>query len=110
MGDYINSKDYEIYKNDLNKYLFPTSKKNSKKSIKKQKEDITVEEKEKRKKETNRRIAQKTITENGDYYISSLIYAYYNDILTLLDIARNLDVSIDIVKSIIQIMDEKWRD
>lgn len=110
MGNYINSKDYEIYKNDLNKYLFPTSKKNSKKSVKKQKEDITVEEKEKRKKETNRRIAQKTITENGDYYISSLIYAYYNDILTLLDIARNLDVSIDIVKSIIQIMDEKWRD
>lgn len=108
--NYIDSKDYQNYKNDLDKYLLPKQNKKSKNQNKKTKKDISPEEKQKRKIENNKKIAKKTITENGDYYINSLIYAYQNNILTLLDIARNLDVSLNIVKSILQIMNEKWRN
>lgn len=94
---YITQKDYEKYKDELNNYIFPI-KKSQKKEL------ISPEDSKKNKLNNDKRLAKKFITENGDYYINSLIYAYKNDMITDLDFARNLDTSSNIVKLLIQRM------
>ncbi|MBE6512463.1 MAG: ImmA/IrrE family metallo-endopeptidase [Methanobrevibacter olleyae] len=101
--NFITKKEYEKFKEKLNKFIFDSPKTESKRPPRVKKE-LTPEEINENKIQGDRRIARKTITKNGEYYINSLIYAYMNDIITDLDFARNLDVSLRVVKFIIQIM------
>lgn len=105
--NYISAKDYETYKEDLNKYIFPkTSNKRTNKSKTHQKEDISKNIEEKRLK-NNERKAKQFITQNGDFYTNGLIYAYMNNIITDLDFARHLDTSINVVELIVRIMNQR---
>lgn len=100
---YIKPKDYEAYKNEFNKFIFPEHSKKTEQSKNKDKsEDVNVSSTQENKSKNNQRLAQKCITENGEYYINLLIQAYENEIITDLDLARNLDVSLSIVDIIIQ--------
>ncbi len=101
--NFITKKEYEKFKEKLNKFIFEPSKTQHKRAPRVRKE-LTPEEINENKIKNDMRIARRTITENGDYYINSLIYAYMNEIITDLDFARNLDVSLRVVKFIIQIM------
>ena len=105
--NYISSRDYETYKEDLNKYIFPKyNAKKSRKSKTPEKEDSPVNLEEKRLK-NNERKAKQFITQNGDFYTNSLIYAYMNNIITDLDFARHLDTSINVVELIVKIMNKR---
>ena len=105
--NYISSRDYETYKEDLNKYIFPKNNaKKSRKSKTPEKEDSPVNLEEKRLK-NNERKAKQFITQNGDFYTNSLIYAYMNNIITDLDFARHLDTSINVVELIVKIMNKR---
>ena len=105
--NYISPKDYETYKEDLNKYIFPktnTKRNNKSKTTEKTDSSESIEEK---KLKSNERKAKQFITQNGDYYTNSLIYAYMNNIITDLDFARHLDTSINVVRLIVQIMNKR---
>lgn len=100
----ISKDDYEKYKDNINKYIFQEKNKSQKsKKNKKNKTSVKID-----KSKIYQKKAKQIITQNGDYYIQSLIYAYNNDIISSLDFARILDTSINVVKVIIQIMTEKW--
>ena len=105
--NYISSKDYETYKEDLNKYIFQkTSTKRRKKSKSTEKTDSSKKIEDKRLR-SNERKAKQFITQNGDFYTNALIYAYMNNIITDLDFARHLDTSINVVKLIVRIMNKR---
>lgn len=101
--NYISRQEYEKFREELNRYIYDSSKKQHKNSPRVKKE-LSPEELKENKIKNDRKIARKTITENGHYYIGSLIYAYENQIMTKLDFARKLDVSLRVVKFIIQFM------
>lgn len=101
---YITSSEYNHYKSELNKYIFPKNKKSSRN--KKDNNSKTVDEEiiKENKHNNNIKLVSKCITKHGYYYVNSLIYAYKNDIITNLEFVRSLDISLDLIKLVIQKM------
>lgn len=107
--NYITSKDYATYKEDLNQYILPKKEPRKKKKSSNHEKDKKVGSDEERKIRRNKNKAKQFITQNGDYYTNSLIYAYMNGIITDLDFARYLDTSLNVVDFIVQIMNKRSR-
>ena len=105
--NHITSKDYEMYKEDLNQYILPKKKPKKKTKSPNQEKDKTVVSDDERKLRLNKNKAKQFITQNGDFYTNSLIYAYMNGIITDLDFARYLDTSLNVVDFIVQIMNKR---
>ena len=102
--NFITRKEYEKFKDKLNKFVFDSPYKKQHKNTTRIKKELTPEEIKENKINNDKKIARRMLTENGKYYINSLLYAYMNDIITDLDFARNLDVSLRVVKFITQMM------
>ena len=105
--NYISQKDYETYKEDLKIYILPKKTARKKSQSKKQYDDNAVSTIEEKTLKKNKNKARQFITQNGDYYTNSLIYAYHNNIISDLEFARYLDTSLNVVKLVVQLMSER---
>lgn len=104
---HITKKEYEKYHNRFNEYIFPEQKRRTPSKENKKEDDVADDVLIQRKLEQRKKEAKRCITENGAYYITSLITAYNDGVIDNLEFARYIDKPLPMVSLVIQRIKEE---